>query len=177
MKEIEQLKTAVQESVNKFIVSDSHLLKINAHEQTISHRIALYLENFFNNDSQPLHVDCEYNRREESIKKLISNLSEFKGCCCNNRCKKVTEQKDKLVSLNIRPDIIVHSRGDNKNNKIIIEIKKSALCNFDLFKLKEFTKMDNEYDYQLGCFIYFPEYKAEYKWFINGEEESLSTSN
>lgn len=60
------------------------------------------------------------------------------------------------------PDIIVHCRGTNINNKIVIEAKKHSNKDavarlFDRIKLGLFTKKGGKYKYDIGFFIDIPD--------------------
>jgi len=46
---------------------DLTLLAIGAHEQAICHRLAVYLEYWFST----YEIDCEYNRMESKIKRVL----------------------------------------------------------------------------------------------------------
>ena len=54
----QELKSRVTDAVCLFLTEDRKLLEYEAHEQAISHRIAVYLEPSF----KGYHIDCEYNR-------------------------------------------------------------------------------------------------------------------
>ena len=63
---------------------DSCLLKVDASEPSITHRLAIYLEKEF----PGWHVDCEYNRDGHKIKKLQGRvfpdiIVHKRGTCCN----------------------------------------------------------------------------------------------
>lgn len=63
-----------------------------------------------------------------------------------------------------RPDIIVHERGNDKNNKAIIEIKKSKHSGLDLAKLNALTDKKGHYQYVLGAsFCVYPD--SDILWF------------
>jgi hypothetical protein len=59
------------------------------------------------------------------------------------------------------PDIIIHKRGTNKDNLIVIELKKdtspSKHKEYDLLKLEHLTInfLGNHYNYSLGIAIIF----------------------
>lgn len=69
----------------------------NIHEQALSHRLAFHLES--SDSFIGYHVDCEYNRHGDDPK------TDDRG-------------------LNFRPDIVIHVRGNDENNLIMIETKK-----------------------------------------------------
>jgi len=183
MKEIEKLKYKVKTAVCLFMENDSELLTLagGVHEQAISHRIAVYLEFLF----RGLHVDCEYNKYGDQSTKItyINEIFEKRSKCrCESCIKWHEKQKQKLHleqpiedTVSIIPDIIVHEKRGlkDKGNTIVIEIKKSKKCIFDMEKLRALTKkgdtVDIPYNYKLGAFIYFPENKPMVKWFPEGE--------
>jgi hypothetical protein len=96
---IEMKEQEVQENLtkalDKLILKDDFLLKIDAHERTIAHKLAEYLQQEF----PYWHVDCEYNRYKDKE-------------------KKVNQKKESIF-----PDIIIHRRNSNENI-LAIEIKK-----------------------------------------------------
>lgn len=141
---IQELKDKVINAVESFIKYDKELLDLKVYEPAISHRIAFYLER--DSFQAGFHIDCEYNKH------LVSN----KPGSGNN---------------SIRPDIVVHTRNTDINNKIAIEIKKNKTDDYDDDKLKFLTAQDEIYAYKLGVFIYFPNYEPKYKWFVDGKEE------
>jgi len=119
-------KKPIKEAIKKFISNDkTQILKSNSYEPTISHRIAVYLENAYGEEYK---VDCEYN------KKGLKDKRDSKG----NK---------------IRPDIIIHKRGKQKN-LVVLEIKKagkdSKKAKEEIKRLKDDLK---NLDYQLGVFI------------------------
>jgi hypothetical protein len=77
---------------------DNYLLMHDANEVSISHKLACYLQYLF----KDYDVDIEFNR----------NLDDPKI---------VHDEGDSRII----PDIIIHKRGINTNNFIVIEIKKS----------------------------------------------------
>jgi hypothetical protein len=174
---LEELKNKVKTAVRLFIENDGELLSLSGgiHEQTISHRIAVYLECLF----RRFHVDCEYNKHGVTgdNKKVVENITELKrGCLCKS-CKKWCRENPIGGTIRdfseIRPDIIIHKeRGKaNTGNILVIEIKKVEECLFDEGKLKSLTDKNGDYKYDLGVFVYFSENQPKYKWFINGIEE------
>ena len=170
------MKDIVIAAVKSFIDNDSELLDLAAHEQAISHRIGVYLENSFKIDDTTIRVDCEYNKHLDEPKKiniydLDQDLCEVCGCAS---CRAVIRgDAREILEKGFRPDILLHTRGTDVNNLIAIEIKKNKECPFDEAKLKALTKSreeDCEYAYALGAFIWFVEKKLFYKWFENGVE-------
>ena len=121
------IKRKIREALQLFIAKDKQaLLRVDIYEPTISHRIAVYLEELF----PKFDIDCEYN------KTLLGKKKDRNG-------KK------------IRPDIIIHVRGANEDNSVILEIKKSGknskLARTDIEKLR--GCMTDTLNYDLGVFI------------------------
>lgn len=121
----------LEKALSKLIENDEFLLICDANERSISHRLAVYLEQEFDG----WDIDCEYNRNLDSPKRL--NLESMDS-----------ESADIDVRT-VFPDIIIHQRGTN-NNLLVIEMKKttsSVSDDFDFEKLAGFKK-------QLGYLTY-----------------------
>lgn len=127
-----------QKAKNEFLEKEKSIIKNDTNERTLTQRLAFYLELQLrkNIKYENYSVDCEYNRKEEDIKRL--------------KFGKNTDKKE------IYPDIIVHQRKI-KNNLIAIEMKKTTSRNTDkikdIEKLEALTDRKNDYHYTLG--IYF----------------------
>jgi hypothetical protein len=125
----------IHKSICDFMREDKDLINNNANERSISHKLAEYLQNYF----RDLKVDCEYNRHGDVVKTL-----------------KYLKNSDKPKDSDPRvfPDIVIHSRGTDRCNLVVIEIKKSnsnQSQDIDEQKLLSFT--GSEYNYQLGVFL------------------------
>lgn len=161
-------------AVNSFIKNDIVLLDLAAHEQAISHRIAVYLESIY--APEGLNIDCEYNKNLVQSKTLDIHdldLELCRECGCGSCVNLVKKNASDIPEKHFRPDIIVHSRNNREPNLIVIEVKKEKECPFDEAKLKALTKPlknGGAYGYELGVFIWFPENKPQYKWFVVGEQ-------
>lgn len=154
---VRELQQKVEQAVSDFVRENPSLLELEAHEQAISHRVAYYLESQFRKGTN-LNVDCEYDQHLD-VCKTFNFEKEYKKCDCVG-CKKARKKKSNPKKL-CRPDILVHSRGNDDRNLIVIEIKQDERCLFDEAKLKALTKpkteeAKGEFGYQLGVFLYFP---------------------
>ena len=95
------IKGKIREALKLLVAKDKQvLLRVDIYEPTISHRIAVYLEDLF----PGFDIDCEYN------KNLLGDKKDVNG-------KK------------IRPDIIIHKRMTNETNCVMMEVKKSGINN------------------------------------------------
>ena len=81
---------------------DLHLLMANVSERTICARLAEHLRSVF----PEYHVDVEYNRHGMDPKQIAVNPAG----------------ENKLVY----PDVIVHHRGNDDGNLLVMELKKST---------------------------------------------------
>lgn len=92
----EYIISIIKNVLEQFYEKDLNLFSYSkyVHEQAISFRIAHYLAKIF----KYYDVDCEYNK----------NIDKYK----------------EIDGGKIRPDIIVHKRGNNENNLLFIEVKK-----------------------------------------------------
>lgn len=159
-------------AVNSFIKKDLALLESSAHEQAVSHRIGYYLEGIF--AKEKLNIDCEYNLHLGKPKEIdLDDLDPalFRVCKCAS-CKKILAGNlGAIPEKSFRPDILIHSRGNDGRNLVAIEVKKKKECPFDEAKLRALTKpreARGEYGYELGVFIWFVKNKPQYKWFVGG---------
>ena len=134
----EELIDIFEKAKNEFLEKEKTIIKNDTNDRTLTQRLAFYLELQLrkNIKYENYSVDCEYNRKEEDIKRL--------------KFGKNTDKKE------IYPDIIVHQRKI-KNNLIAIEMKKTTSRNTDkikdIEKLEALTDRKNDYHYTLG--IYF----------------------
>jgi len=167
------LQRKVRDAVTLFVDRDPKLLVLAAHEQAFAHRIAIYLEAQFK-VAEGLNVDCEYNKHLEKAKRIDLDLHLLKQqpqalltCGCP-ACSAITK-KEHLKGKLFRPDVVVHSRGNDDHNIIVIEIKSTGVfCPFDGAKLEALTAPktdDKPYEYQLGVFILFGAGAPSFEWY------------
>ena len=157
-----------EKAKEKFLKEEKEIIEINVNERTLSARLMFHLQTLLlENESyretyKPYSVDCEYNRMNKDMKKII--------------------QEDNIVNL-IYPDIILHKRNSN-DNLIAIEMKKicsnnNEAKNKDRIKLKALTnsKGKNDFHYILG--VYFEvdttgNNNHIIEFFVNGKEYKKS---
>jgi len=149
----------------RFYKYDQYLVENKASERSMTHRLAVYLEQLF----PEFNVDCEYNRDADGKDLLLEKRINFNciGCPEEDTCSKRKECQNELIknmgnhnhifhSL-VLPDIIIHRRGPNVCNLLAIEAKKSynISCErtvFDRCKLRCYKKNLN---YKFVAFIPF----------------------
>jgi hypothetical protein len=80
----------------RFMQTDADMIRRHTHEQAITQRLAVYLEA----QLPGWQVNCEYNRQGED-----------------------DDPKKDSIGAKRRPDIVVHERGHDRSNLLVIEVK------------------------------------------------------
>jgi hypothetical protein len=148
-----QIKSILNNAIDELFQKDSQIIFkwYNLHERSITHRLAIYIENQFKNTDYI--VDVEYNRmRNKYSDDVIGNLIG----------KNLDLAKYDKEASNVYPDIIVHKR-DTNNNLVEIEVKmewKNEKKEFDYMKINEYI---TQLDYKYGVFIELSETRTNCK--------------
>jgi hypothetical protein len=154
-----------------------------ASERAIAHRLATYIEQAIGKgiiESEGLSVDCEYNRHlggskvhmiPEELVKIVENAK---------RDAKSVSDDDSFYVFSIAPDIIVHRRGDDERNVLVVELKKDSnaeIPEYDRLKLRCFTGRPPGYRYLLGAKVTARDLVEPAKrelevteWYVGGDE-------
>lgn len=162
--EIDEIKEKVEHCLRILRKKDQDLLDINVNERTITHKLAEHLQNQFTD----YNVDCEYNRYEDTTKKLRSKKNralDIRKLKISEVERLIWEDKD---AVTFYPDIIIHTRRSPHNNILVIEVKKSSSKigdDFDIEKIEEL--MNPPYNYKFGLFLKIGLHneRDDYKWF------------
>lgn len=125
------LGAKIESCVLTLLTQDAFLLQGGVHEQTITGRLAIYLQGQF----PTYHVDTEYNRHGVAVK--TANL--WGGV------KKV------------KPDVVIHHRGNDDANFLVIEAKVldrgSALDREHAHDKLAALVHGDEFQYRYGLFL------------------------
>lgn len=170
----ENTLTAFNNSITAFMDNDCYLLHRNIYERSITHKLALYLQNNF----PEFNVDCEYNGDIENINNYRKQLDISVADMIKTARQKIREDE----TYSVYPDIIIHTRNTNGNNHLVIEVKKANGNEndkaFDLLKLKKFT---TQYGYRLGIYLEFSTGEnasvVSLRYFQSGEEKNIENLN
>ena len=143
---------------------DRDLIQRNANERTVVANIYCKANSIFNEkqnttiELENLGIDIEYNRNYSNPKRVYEKC----GLCQNEGCFIKERNLQHAVSS---PDMIIHQRGSNEDNQVVIEYKKTSNVNpqerdADKAKLIYFTCQqpflhheDENYQYHIGFFI------------------------
>ncbi len=133
---LEILETAAS-AIEALLTSERELFAVDVNERSLTARLALHLQRGF----PDWHVDCEYNRLGDGIKRL----PQPEGTNTGDR-----------QGRTIFPDIVVHRRGE-RSNLLVIEVKKHDNDDVerDVEKLRGLTSLDGEYSYRCGIHLIF----------------------
>jgi hypothetical protein len=169
------------EAIKNFLAKEPFLLENNLNERTISFKLAEYLQKEYDGK---YNVDCEYNRVSKDDKNMDK---EYITKTLQLDIEKIKTNNDKGPT--VFPDIIIHKRGSNKNNFLVIEIKlennkdrwrklngkEISSKDFDIEKLRKFT---TELKYEHAIYLEFnKEGISDIKFFQKGEEVVNETRN
>lgn len=140
----------------QFLLRDKSLLKIDAHERSLTHKFAEYLqiaiEKYF--EGEKINVDCEYNRDGKDSKKIYE-ITNIVGEKVNT---------DSLISITVYPDIIVHKRGPKGPNHIVIEAKKDPNKTEIKLDREKLIRTRRLYHYNFAVFLEFDTVKESINW-------------
>jgi hypothetical protein len=104
----EEVRKSVEKALRMVAENDQRLLENDLGERCIASRLAMYLQ------QGPEHsVDVEYNRDG-----VVPKMLDLPEDCANHR----NEDGQALVV----PDVIVHRRGHDGRNILVLELKKTT---------------------------------------------------
>ena len=146
------LITLLQKAVAECYSKDNYLIEQSMEQASVA-RVFYYMQTLINFDERFVYLkdynlDCEYNKNGQHIK-------------ATPRCKNGT-----------RPDMILHERGSNNHNILVVEFKsdngsRGNRVN-DIIKLEDFTS-EYVYKYQLGVLVKLLKEESNYTFFKNGK--------
>lgn len=150
-----EIKRAVDESLEELLDKDEELLIHNANERSISHRLAMYLEQKVRDFETDYDVDVEYNRvigengeTEDIRDSKRVKYDEFSSEC---RGRKITDGDTNAQT--VFPDIIVHRRGSNEYNLLVIEVKKTSSSYSEKCDKEKIERYRCDLGYENGLFL------------------------
>lgn len=127
-----EILTMINEALNELYECDSYLITNRVNERSIVFRFGYYFQRLINNSPfSNYNMDCEYNKNHSNPKRTIN------------------------FTNGTYPDIILHRRGSNDNNLLLIEFKTWWQKNNsqDITKIKDFTDQNGNYKYAMGLSI------------------------
>lgn len=118
-------------------------------EQAFVFRTGVHLSNLLNETPySTLDLDSEYNKNHGNAK------------------------TSRRFPKGLRPDLIIHRRDSNEENKLVAEFKgwwNNDIAT-DIEKLEDLTDPNDNYHYLIGVFVQIGRTEAAFRYFINGVE-------
>ncbi|WP_124100283.1 hypothetical protein [Ruminococcus sp. Marseille-P6503] len=140
----EILEDYIKQAALELYLKDGYLIGCQVCERSIMYKFAHYLDNLISKDPAfaGYNLDCEYNRDIMEVKRI--------NCYLNG----------------VYPDIIIHKRGTNNDNLLVIECKTwwNSNTDDDVKKINAFLSPEEHYNYQFGLCLIFTENKENIKW-------------
>ena len=118
-------------------------------EQAFVFRTGIHLSNILiDSPYEALDLDSEYNKNHGNAK------------------------TSRRFPNGLRPDLIIHKRDSNEENKLVAEFKGWWNDNIDsdLKKLEDLTAPNDNYHYLIGVLVLIGNSEPTYRYFINGVE-------
>ncbi|HUP17554.1 MAG TPA: hypothetical protein VM848_16085 [Acidimicrobiia bacterium] len=125
------LQTVVHDAVALLLLEQWELHHFSVGERTITSQLLRYM---CGHAEIPAHlrVDHEYNRHEGATKRIRWQIGD--------------EGLDPPGERHIFPDVVLHRRGDDKENWLVLEAKRGATCDYlDRMKVEALIE---QYDYR-----------------------------
>ncbi|MHA3772643.1 hypothetical protein ACXR0O_13990 [Verrucomicrobiota bacterium sgz303538] len=123
----EVINAHLDRALERLMKDDYKLFEYDVNERTICGRLAFHLQFEF----PDFHVDCEYNRREEAPKAVKKSDDQeifelVRLARATRRSSKRRKPFESTDTITVFPDIVVHERGEQERNLLVIEAKKTT---------------------------------------------------
>lgn len=119
-----EISAVVDKAIDRLVAEQPALLDLDVTERALSHHLAIYIAALV---PAEYDVDVEYNRHFGDPKRL--NLPPRKA------------RDRELRATTVFPDILVHKRNTDKQNLLVLELKKPGEdLAYDDLKLQAFRK-------------------------------------
>lgn len=130
------VKTVVRDALEVMILEQWELHEYDVGERAVTSQLFRYMSQ---HDALPhqLRVDHEYNRHEGATKTIRSQID--------------LRDLDQPGERRVYPDVIVHRRGDDFENWLVLEAKRGNSCD-DLDRMKVEALIE-QYGYRWGVLL------------------------
>ncbi len=143
----DELFFCIDNSLREVYLNHYYLIEKKVHERSIVFWFGIY---FYQCLQKTIYKECdldfEYNKNLDNVKRTETFLN------------------------GTYPDLILHKRGTNEDNILVLEFKPwwNNNSSRDIEKLKDFLNQDGEYRYKFGAFVRFEKERPEVE-IIKGE--------
>lgn len=132
--QIEEIITILKTALTELYARDKELIDRAVNERDLAFRLGLHMNPLLqaNEQLKIWDLDIDYNKNGDGPKR--------------------TPRRPKGAV----PDLIMHKRGNNNSNNLVVEIKgwwNRQAREEDFIKLEDFTHQEGEYKYGLGVFV------------------------
>lgn len=153
----EKIQCILEKACKKIYKEDRDLINNRVSERAIVFRLGIYIQRLMSRDTELkfYNLDNEYNRNGQDLKRIPG------------------------FENGTLPDLIIHKRGSNKDNKVIFECKtwRNNDIYADMQKLREFINIRGKYKFKYGISIIFKMDTIEIRTLEYGKEEILEIIN
>ncbi len=136
------MRERLQAALETLVLHDSYLFEIGVSERAIMGRLTVYLTHLFPSYS----VDLEYNRHGVEVKRAKVPVE-----CAN--------AADPDGTKIIVPDLVVHQRGHDRDNLLVLEAKKSSDPRGQHCDRLRLEALKREMRYQFAALLEFQMYR------------------
>ncbi|WP_267642073.1 hypothetical protein [Haloarchaeobius amylolyticus] len=149
------VESAVARSLNKLLDGDGDrkLLVNDANERSISHRLAMYLEQEVEAFEMDYDVDVEYNRVTKENGATVDSKKRVRYDKLPDECQGRKIEVDDTNAQTVFPDIVVHKRGSSDHNLLVIEIKKTSSSDSGKCDKEKIKRFRADIGYENGLFL------------------------
>ena len=142
---LDPIRQYVQRAVDEVYKNDKSLIVRDVNERSIVFRFGLYLYEILKfTEFKDFDIDVEYNRNGNDIKRIPSRPNgSF-------------------------PDLIIHKRGVNTDNLLVVEFKtewSNQTQQDDVKKIRDFMNKEGKYKFRYGATILIGRDKPHIEWF------------
>ncbi len=144
----DQIEKALDKAKALFLSREGYLLTANVNERSLTHKFAEHLQAVVGGG---WCVDCEYNRYGVDSTKILEEVKQIVGEYAST---------DETKARTVYPDVIIHRRGPEGPNLLVIEAKKNASKAERVDDWKKLHRIKDQYEYTFAAFINFVTAKA-----------------
>lgn len=132
--QIAQLRGITETALQQMYTNDNELIRRRGMERSLLFRFGLYFHNLIKEVEwlSNMDLDLEYNKNGDNQKRTARRV------------------------YGVQPDFILHRRGNNDENILIVEFKgwwNNTDRIIDREKIEDFVNQDQEYRYGLGILV------------------------
>ena len=131
----DELLNLLTQAMNESVASDEYLFRVDASERNLAGRLCIHLQPKL----PDWHVDPEYNRMAGNAPKRIHLPLECTGY----------RNEDDLVL--VCPDLIVHRRGSEGPNLLVVELKKTTNRDKGICDRHRLLAFREQFGYRFGA--------------------------